>query len=377
MILTNDFQRQWDEIREDALGAFQKVGASGSYVLGEQIRAFEKALAASWGLEYAVGVASGLDAIEISLRILGCSPGDRVLTTPVSAFATTLAILKLGSIPVFVDTDERGLIDLARCSDFLRQRPDVRFFVPVHLYGQPLAATGLRRMRNEFDLKIVEDCAQCIGARYRGEASGSAGQLAATSFYPTKNLGAMGDGGAILTRDPKLDARARAFRDYGQTAKYRHEYLGYNSRLDELQAAFLNHACLPRLEQWTRRRREIAAAYREGIRHAEVRVSAALEGSESCWHLFPVFAPPARRKNLLEHLKAAGVGAGIHYPTEIPDQPALAHVPFELADNCTTARRLCSSEVSLPIHPYLTDAEVAHIIESVNAWPAGSAPGRS
>ena len=226
-------------------------------------------------------------------------------------------------------------------------------------------------MRDDFDLQIVEDCAQSIGASFQGEASGSAGQLAATSFYPTKNLGAMGDGGAILTRDPELAARARAFRDYGQTAKNRHEHLGYNSRLDELQAAFLNHACLPRLQRWTLRRRAIACAYLNGIRHAEVRVPAAPGGSESCWHLFPVFVPPARRQNFLEHLKTAGIGSGIHYPTAIPDQPALARVPFELADDCTIARRLCSSEVSLPIHPYLTDSEVARVVESVNTWPAG------
>ncbi len=368
MILANDFRRQWAEIREDAMRAVEQVGARGWFVLGQALHEFEQALAAFWGLEYAAGVASGLDAIEISLRVLGCSPGDRVLTTPVSAFATTLAIVKTGAIPVFVDTDERGLLDLGRCCEFLRRRPDVRYFVPVHLYGHALPVPELRRMREEFGLKVVEDCAQSIGASFHGEAPGSAGQLAATSFYPTKNLGAMGDGGAILTRDPALDALARALRDYGQTAKYRHEYLGYNSRLDEVQAAFLRHACLPRLEQWTRRRRAISSAYREGIGHREVRVPGAHSGSNSCWHLFPVFVSPERRNDFLEHLKASGVEAGIHYPAAIPDQAALSTVPFELADDCAIARRLCRSEVSLPIHPYLTDAEARSVIEAVNAW---------
>jgi dTDP-3-amino-3,4,6-trideoxy-alpha-D-glucose transaminase len=366
MILANDFQRQWQEIRQDALEAFERVGASGWYVLGKEVHAFEEALAARWGLEHCIGVASGLDAIEISLRTLGCQPGDRVLTTPVSAFATTLAILKLGAVPVFADTDERGLLDLDCCREILRQRPEIRFLVPVHLFGHALDLGKLRAMREEFGLKIVEDCAQSIDARFRGELTGSAGQMAATSFYPTKNLGAMGDSGAILTSDPDLAAHARALRDYGQSSKYCHKYCGYNSRLDELQAALLRHAFLPRLEQWTRRRREIATVFLARIRHANVRVVCAPEGSESCWHLFPVVAED--RSELLGHLKSSGVSAGIHYPIAIPDQPALKDAAFELADDCHVARRFCASEVSLPIHPYLTDTEVDQVVRTVNAW---------
>jgi len=368
MILANDFQRQWQEIRQDALEAFERVGASGWYVLGREVRAFEEALAARWRLEHCVGLASGLDAIEISLRTLGCQPGDRVLTTPVSAFATTLAILKLGAVPVFADTDERGLLDLDRCCEVLRRRPEIRFLVPVHLFGHALDPARLRAMREEFGLKIVEDCAQSIDACFQGELTGSAGHMAATSFYPTKNLGAMGDGGAILTRDPDLAARARALRDYGQSSKYCHLYCGYNSRLDELQAAFLRQACLPRLERWTRRRREIAAAYLARIRQANVRVVSAPEGSESCWHLFPVQVADGEQDGLLEHLKASRVTAGIHYPIAIPDQAALKDAAFELADDCQVARRFCSREVSLPIHPYLTDPEVDQVVGTVNAW---------
>jgi len=368
MIPANDFQRQWQDIRQDALDAFERVGASGWYVLGQEVRTFEEALASRWRLEHCIAVASGLDAIEISLRALGCRPGDRVLTTPVSAFATTLAILKLGAIPVFADTDERGLLDLDRCSEVVRQRPQIRFLVPVHLFGHALDLVKLRRMREEFDLKIVEDCAQSIDARFRGEYTGSAGQMAATSFYPTKNFGAMGDGGAILTRDPNLAAHARALRDYGQSSKYCHQYSGYNSRLDELQAAFLRQACLPHLEQWTRRRREIAAAYLAGIRHEDVSVVSAPEGSESCWHLFPVRVESVDQSGLLGHLKASGISAGIHYPIAIPDQPALKDAAYELADDCQVARRFCASEISLPIHPYLTDSEVHQVVSAVLAW---------
>lgn len=349
MVQANDFRRQWQEIREDALAAFETVGASGWYVLGEEVRAFEEALAAFWGFPHAAGVASGLDAIEISLRALGCGPGDRVLTTPISAFATTLAIVKLGAVPVFVDTDDQGLIDLERCRAVLSRRSDIRFFVPVHLYGFPLDPNTLLRLRDEHELLMVEDCAQSITA---------VGELAATSFYPTKNLGAMGDGGAILTRDAALDARVRALRDYGQTTKYRHELIGYNSRLDELQAAFLRRACLPRLERWTARRREIAAAYLDGIKNPVVRLPILPQGAEPSWHLFPIWIDPARRN---------GFGA-IHYPIAIPDQKALSGIPFEAPDGYENARRLCASEVSLPIHPYLNDGEVAEVIAAVNAF---------
>ncbi len=348
MIQANDFRRQWEDLREDALAAFEKVGASGWYVLGDEVRAFEDALAALWGFPHAAGVASGLDAIEIALRALGCRPGDRVLTTPISAFATTLAIVKIGAVPVFVDTDDQGLIDLVRCGELLKKRSDIRFFVPVHLYGFALDPSALRRLRDEHGLSMVEDCAQSLKA---------AGDLAATSFYPTKNLGAMGDGGAILMKDAALDTRVRALRDYGQTAKYQHDFIGYNSRLDELQAAYLRRACLPRLERWLSRRREIAAAYLQGIRNPAVRLPNPPKGSAPSWHLFPIWIDPARR---------TGFGA-IHYPIAIPDQKALRDVQFEEPEPCKNARRLCASEVSLPIHPYLNDSEVAEVIAAVNS----------
>jgi dTDP-3-amino-3,4,6-trideoxy-alpha-D-glucose transaminase len=316
---------------------------------------------------YAVGVASGLDAIEIGLRVLGCRAGDRVLTTPLTAFATTLAILKLGAVPIFVDTDERGLIDLERCRELLQRRRDIGYFVPVHLYGHSLDLEALRELRESYGIKIVEDCAQSIGASFAGKPTGSAGDVAATSFYPTKNLGAMGDGGALLTNDFGFHGQASALRDYGQSAKYRHELIGYNSRLDELQAAFLRRVSLPRLESWTQRRGEIARRYLDQIRHPEVKLVDAPEGSVSSWHLFPVWVKPEKRDGFLNHLKAEGIGAGVHYPVIVVDQPALSRVAHEFGD-CSRARYLAATEVSLPIHPYLTDAEVERVIEAVLSW---------
>lgn len=368
MILANDFRRQWADLCTDALAAVDRVGNSGWYVLGPEVTGFEQDLARFWNMRHATGVANGMDAIEIALRALGCKRGDRVLTTPLSAFATTLAIVKLGAIPVFVDTDEYGLIDLVRCHDLLRRRNDIAFFVPVHLYGHALDRESLEWIRNEFGIKIVEDCAQSAGARSHGQPTGTAGDMAATSFYPTKNLGAMGDGGALLTNNTVLDAQARMLRFYGETERYRHEELGYNGRLDEVQAAILRQACLPRMPHWIRRRREIARAYITGIKNREIGIPGAPEHSESSWHLFPVHVAPDRRAALLEHLKACGISTGIHYPTAIPDQPAMKMVNYELVDECAYARQICASEVSLPIHPYLTDHEVARVIDAANSF---------
>jgi len=249
MIPLNDFKRQWEDIREAAMDAFADLGASGWYILGREVAAFEAALANFWGIPHAAGVASGLDAIELSLKALGCGPGDRVLTTPISAFATTLAIVKLGAVPVFADTDSLGGIDLDLCSAVLAARPDIRFFVPVHLYGHPLDMRKLAALGREFDCRMVEDCAHSIGASHEGVPIGTAGCMAATSFYPTKNLGTFGDGGAILTADADLARRAGLLRDYGQSAKEVHSLVGYNSRLDELHAALLRRVGLRWLPQ--------------------------------------------------------------------------------------------------------------------------------
>jgi dTDP-4-amino-4,6-dideoxygalactose transaminase len=270
------------------------VGESGWYILGDEVREFKAALARHWTAGHAVGVASGLDAVEISLKVLGCEPGDRILTTPLSAFATTLAIVKLGASPVFVDTDEFGMIDLGACRRVLERRRDIRFLAPVHLYGHALNLHELRSLRRDFGCLIVEDC-ESISASFDGLLTGVIGQMAATSFYPTKNLGAMGDGGAVLTSDAQYAAAARPLRDYGQRCKYRHDWVGYNSKLDEWQAAILRRAYLPKLPLWTERRRQIASQYLDGICHTNVRPLGRPEGSHSVWHLFPVLVDPPRK----------------------------------------------------------------------------------
>lgn len=368
MILMNDFRRQWQETAADFHRALDRVGASGWYILGREVEAFERRLAGLWGLAEAVGVASGLDAIEIGLRAAGCCAGDRVLVAPVSAFATALAVLRVGAIPVFAPCTTNGLVDLDACQELLEADPSLHFFVPVHLYGHCLEMDRLDRLARR-GVRIVEDCAQSILSRSRGRPGGTAGAAAATSFYPTKNLGAMGDGGALLTDDREIAAAARCLRDYGQQEKYRHVAAGLNSRLDELQAAFLLEVGLPRLERWTARRRQIARAYQEGIRHPQISVPAPPPGSESVWHLFPVLVPDGARADFREHMAACGVQTALHYPLPLFDQPALCGARHEVASDPEPARRFCRREASLPIHPYLTDAEVEEVIEACNRWP--------
>jgi len=365
----NDFRAQWKAVGPDVLATVDRVGASGWYILGEEVERFESALASAWKLPHAIGVGNGLDAIEIGLRCLGIRRGDKVLTTPLSAFATTLAVMRCGGVPVFVDTDASGLLDLHRCRDLLSRDRGIRFVVPVHLYGHSVDLDRLEALREEFDVGIVEDCAQSIGARFRGRGVGTVGQVAAVSFYPTKNLGALGDGGAVLTADEAMARRARVLRHYGQSATYVHEEAGLNSRLDELHAAVLRDVFLPRLAAWTARRSEVAMRYCSRIRNCAVLPVPVPEGSLSVWHLFPVLCEPARREAFRKNLSAAGVATGIHYPRLIPEQKALLDSgSHEIHGPLENARAFTEGEVSLPIHPFLLDEDVDRVISLVCNW---------
>lgn len=368
-VAMNDFRRMWDEVGPAAMEALNQVGQSGWYILGNEVKAFEQSLAQWWGAGQCVGVANGLDAIEIALRAMDIGPGDKVLTTPLSAFATTLAIMHVGATPVFVDVDEIGLIDLDRCRRVVRSDPAIKAMVPVHLFGFSIDLGELAGLKQSFDLQLIEDCAQSIGARFNGRAAGTVGDATATSFYPTKNLGTFGDGGAMLTSNDALAACARQIRHYGQTEQYHHERFGLNSRLDELHAAILRRALLPRLETWTHRRRQIAAHYLSRIDHPRIRLITAPPGMEPVWHLFPVRVPPGEREAFRADLAACGVHTGIHYPRLISDQPALRqYARFEVTDPISIAQQFATGEVSLPINPHLTDEQVDQVVAACNGW---------
>jgi dTDP-4-amino-4,6-dideoxygalactose transaminase len=361
-VRANDFARQWQDLGDDALKAVDRVGHSGWLVLGEEVRGFELELAAWWGVPHAVGVASGLDALEIALRCADIPQGARVLTTPLTAFATTLAIVRAGAEPIWCDVDQSGGLDLDQVDAALRADRSIRAVMPVHLYGHPLDPAGLEHLAAEHDVIVIEDCAQSAGAERDGKPTALAGIAAGTSLYPTKNLGAMGDGGVLLTSNEAIAERARRLRNYGQDAQYEHVELGLNSRLDELHAAVLRSAMLPRLDRWLARRTEIASLYTEALRESCLRPVVAA-GGHSAHHLFPVEVLNLDPKAVREQIVQRGVAVGRHYPLVCPEQPVVRGIGTIVGD-LAVARRLAEHELSLPIHPYLEGHEVEAVIEA-------------
>lgn len=362
-----DFAALWADIGPQALEAVSRMGESGWYVLGTEVEQFERDLAAAHGVDHAVGVASGLDAIEIGLRAAGIGPGDEVLTTPLTAFATALAIARAGATPRFADVDEFGLLDLEAVERAIERHPAIRAVVPVHLYGHAVDGARLQQLADAHGVAILEDAAQAVLAQSAGRPVGADTIGAATSFYPTKNLGALGDGGALLTNRPEIAAAARELRDYGQRAKYEHVRLGLNSRLDELHAAILRTAVLPRLAAATDRRRAIAARYLAELRNEKLIVPGAPEDSASVWHLFPVFVVDGDERDAFQaYLREQQIGTAVHYPILASAQEAW-DAP-EPPSTYPVSDRLARTELSLPIHPYLSDEDLTRVIAACNAW---------
>ncbi len=368
MILLNDFKQQYGSLKNQIFEAIDAVGQSGWLVLGKEVQQFEELTQSLLNCYYSIGCANGLDALELALRVLDIKPGEKVLTTPLSAFATTLAILRAGGKPVFVDVDETGLIDLKQCEIALQNNQEIRFFIPVHLFGHAINLGQLKHLKEKHELLIIEDCAQAICAKSKEIYVGSIGELAAYSLYPTKNLGCYGDGGFVTTNNFDYAEKVKCLRDYGQTAKYEHKFLGLNSRLDEVQAAILNRALLPKLAEFTSRRKQIAKLYLENITNDLIQLPRIPLDSDSVWHLFPILCE--NRDELQTFLKAKGVQTGVHYPTLITDQIALHQNQnnYEIIGSLSHAKKFAQYELSLPLHPFLTDAEVEKVINQCNQW---------
>lgn len=370
-VQSNSFDRLWADCGPAVHGAVERVGASGWYILGKEVAGFEAALADWTSTPHAIGVANGMDAMEIALRILNIGRGDKVLTTALSAFPTALSILRAGAVPVFADTDAHGLLDPEAAAAAFAEHPDIKAIVPVHLYGHLADMRALQDLADRHGAHVIEDAAQAIGARREDYGVGAAGRLASLSFYPTKNLGVIGDGGALLVQTAEQADAARSVRNYGQTERYIHGRAGLNSRLDELHAACLTDAFLPRLSGWMERRRAVARTYLDGIDNPAVGLMPGPDTEQGGWHLFPVLVAPESRDGFMRHLKQAGIDSGIHYPVLMPEQRATAEYGEPLVSGpLANARRIANSEVSLPIHPYLTEAELDRVIAAVNAWSA-------
>lgn len=364
MILMNDFKAEPEELRQAELNAAERVLKSGWYILGNEVKQFESAWAERCGVKHAVGVGNGMDAIEIGLRALGIGSGDEVITTSMTAFATVLAILRAGAVPVLADIDpETALLNIESVERCLS--PRTKAVLLVHLYGQVRDMDAWVDFCASNHIELLEDCAQSHLASWKGKAAGSFGAWGAYSFYPTKNLGAPGDGGALITQSDDIANLARSLHNYGQGERYHHPVLGLNSRLDELHAAILS-VRLSWLDSFTKRRREIARAYLKGITNTSVRLLAnPLEEQNHVYHLFLILSD--ERERLSAFLKTRGIDNLSHYPIPIHFQPPCKNIRID-PHGLKQAELHASRCLSLPCHPQMDDEAVKKVIEAVNEF---------
>ena len=356
-------------LREEMLAAMARVYDSNWYVLGEEVAQFEQAYSKFSGVAHTVGVGNGLEALELVLRALGIGPGDEVLVPANTFIATWLAVSHVGATPVPVEPDPAtSNLDPARLTAARTSR--TRALLPVHLYGQPCRMPEILAFARQHGLWVVEDNAQAQGATFDSQPTGSFGHASATSFYPTKNLGALGDAGAITTQDASLAQQLRQLRNYGSAQKNHHELLGHNSRLDELQAAVLR-VKLPYLAAWTQQRRQLAAWYDGYLADVPgLRLPTVTAGAAPVWHLYVVHT--ARRNALREYLAGQGIGTLLHYPLPPHLQPAYAHLGLT-AGALPITEALAATCLSLPLWPGMTEAMVARVAQSVRAFLSGRA----
>lgn len=358
-----DLKAPHAEMREALQAAFDRVLDSGWYIQGEALAKFEQEFAAYCGAEHCIGVANGLDALHLILRAYGIGPGDEVIVPSNTFIATWLAVSHAGARPVPVEPDDATFnIDPARIEQAIT--PRTRAIMPVHLYGQPADMDAINAIAARHGLKVIEDAAQAHGARYKGRRTGALGDAAGFSFYPGKNLGALGDGGAVTTNDPVLAERIRMLGNYGSRVKYRNELQGFNSRLDELQAAFLSEK-LARLDEWNVRRARIAAVYQDRLRGGAVRLPGVPEWAEPVWHLYVVRS--GRRDALQSHLAARGIGSLVHYP--IPPHLQRAYVADGWREgDWPISERMHREVLSLPMGPSLSVDEAGAVAEAVKLF---------
>lgn len=358
-----DLSTQFELLRGELLPRMEHVMKRAAFILGEEVEEFEQVFATFCGCVECVGVSSGCDALLWAMKSLGIGPGDEVITVANTYIATVLAIKMAGATPVLVDC----LVDTWEIDPQAVERaltPCTKAILPVHLYGQPADMNALRKIVQGKSIYLVEDAAQAHGAIYQGEKCGSMGALGCFSFYPGKNLGAYGDGGAVVTKNAEWADYIRMMRNYGQRKKYHHELAGWNSRLDTLQAAVLLIK-MRHLDKWNTARRRIAQQYHESLKGYPVRFQSADEGVVPVYHLMAVMT--ARRDDLLAHMNRWGVQCGIHYPIPVHLQKACEDLALP-EGSFPVSEELARQELSLPMYPELNDQQVAHICQSVKAF---------
>ncbi len=366
-IPAEDVTRQYLLIEHELHQAIDRVLPAGRYVLGPELAAFEQEYAAFCGTRYAIGVSNGTDALQLALLACGIGPGDEVITVPNTYIATVFAITYVGAIPVFVDVDP----------DTYNMNPDLleaaitehtRAIIPVHLYGQPCEMEPILAIARKYGLHVIEDAAHAHGAYYHNASVGSFGDVGCFSFYPTKTFGAFGDAGAIVTSDPKIASHLRQLRYMGQKVKHKHEIIGYQKRMDELQAAILR-VKLPFLSAWVARRQAIAARYRELLAGPPLVLPYVAPNRTHAYYLYTVLAP--RRDELRNYLAERGIGTQIIYPILVPDQSAYRDQPIRCGP-IPVARSLVDKLLCLPMFPELHEDEVDRVAATVQDFFTGS-----
>ena len=357
------FRPMEKELNDDIRAAFDRVFTRSWYIEGVEDEAFEKAFAVYCGTKYCVGVGNGLDALMLALKALGIGEGDEVIVPSNTYIATALAVTYVGATPVFVEPDIRTFnIDPALIEAAITEK--TKAIMPVHLYGQACDMDPIMAVAKKYGLKVVEDCAQAHGATYKGQKIGSFGDAAGFSFYPGKNLGALGDAGAVVTNDKELADKVRALGNYGSDYKYHHIYLGNNSRLDELQAAFLA-AKLPLLEKMNVERRRVAKLYEEGITNPKVITPYVNPDCVPVWHIYGIRC--AERDALEKHLNDKGIGTNKHYP--IPMHMQECYKDLNIPQGALpVAEEISATELSIPMYYGMTDEEIQYVIDAINEF---------
>ncbi|GAA4707180.1 DegT/DnrJ/EryC1/StrS family aminotransferase [Brevibacillus fulvus] len=361
MIPLVDLTRQFQSIQTEILQAIASLIDSGHYILGEKVSELEQKIAEKLHVPHAIGVANGTDALTLTLEAYGIGQGDEVITTPFTFFATAEAISRVGARPVFVDIDPHSYnLDYRQIETKITSA--TKAIIPVHLFGQPADMAEIKEIARRYHLRVIEDACQAFGATYQGKSVGALGDAACFSFFPTKNLGTIGDGGLITTFDDQLAANLRQLRQHGSRQKYYHERMGYNSRLDELHAAILLIA-LERLEQWNERRRQLAARYRERLQHQPLfRIQPEAADRTHIYHLFCL--ETAERDRLRSFLEKRGIQSGVYYPLPLHLQKVYQTLGYR-AGNMPHAEKAATSLIAIPLSPFLQETEQDQVIEAM------------
>ncbi|MDK2903235.1 MAG: hypothetical protein PWQ93_1154 [Clostridiales bacterium] len=358
-----DLKGQYHAIKDEIDAAIQGVLENGQFILGPQVKALEHDIASYASVPYAIGVGNGTDALVIALRACGIGPGDEVITSPFTFFASAESISAVGAKPVFVDIDPDTFnMDVSKIEQAITSR--TRAIIPVHLFGQIADMDAIMDIAKKHDLMVIEDACQAMGAEYKGMKAGSFGHAACFSFFPTKNLGTYGDGGMIVIRDADIDKKARMLRAHGSVKKYYHEMIGYNSRLDELHAAILN-VKFKYLDQWNDMRRHNAALYDELLKDSGVVTPYAAPYAKHIYHQYVVQCDD--RDGLAEALKAEGISTGVYYPLPLHLQDAYKDLGYKMGD-MPYAEAACNRVLALPMYPELEPVQIKYVADAIKNY---------